>query len=234
MSIIIKIKNEEYTSFEEFGKNIYKYFDEAYKLVNTSKFLKLLKQENIEYYDAIIKLRKEETDEDAFIFKVQYVFCPLMELKFRNYKFTSLKILGRKILLGAPKIDIYIKEAIKNKLFSYYLKLQGYDVLEKKLYESVKNLENNYLENPNRCYFKMGFLLAGTQKIVYRRKWYDSVSTFFQEILKPTMIHDFCKDFEKSQYVFAWLELLGYQDKLNKYFSLTETEKNWEDDNNVS
>lgn len=234
MSIIIKIKDEEYSSFEEFGRNIYKYYDEAYKLINTTKFLALLKKENQELYEAIIKLRKEESNEDVFTFKVQYLFCPLMELKFRTYRFNSLKILGRKILLGAPKIDIYIQEVIKHKLISYYLKLQGYDVLEKKLYEEVLEVEKEYEDNPNRCYFKMGFVLAQTRKIVYRRRWYDNTASFFEEVLKPTTIHVFSQDFEKNQYIFAWLELLGYKDKINKYISLVETTEKWEDENDVS
>ncbi len=229
MNIIIKLKDEEFFSFENFAKNIYRYYDEAFLLINTEKFMNLLKQENEPLFNKVMELRKKETDDDTFIFKVQYLFCPLMELRFRTYKFQSLKSLGNMILNGNPKIDIYISELIKNKLISYYMRVQGKDKLETKLFENVIKVENEYLENPNRAYFKMGFILAETQKIVYRRRWYDDVSSFFQEILKPTEINDFCETFEKSQYVFAWLELLGLKDKIDLYQSIIATTKELEE-----
>lgn len=229
MSVIIRINDEEFSSFEEFGTNIYRFFDEAFKLINTSKFLNLLKNENHKFYEGIMMLRSEETDNDAFIFKVQYLFCPLMELKFRTYKFSSLKSLGNKILNGNPKVDIYILDLIKNKLLSYYLKIQGYDKLNSKLFKRVEKIEEEYILNPNRAYFKIGFVLAETQKIVYRRRWYDNLSSFIQEILKPTEIHDFCESFEKSQYLFAWLEILGYENVIDKYQSIVSVTQEWED-----
>lgn len=229
MSIIIKLKDEEFFSFESFAKNIYRYYDEAFLLINKEKFLNLLKAENEELFNKVLYLRKEELEDDVFVFKVQYLLSPFMELRFRTYKFQSLKSLGKMILNGNPKIDVYISDLIKNKLISYYMRVQGLNKLEANLYESVLKVENEYLENPNRAYFKMGFVLAETRKIVYRRRWYDDVSSFFQEILKPTEINDFCETFEKSQYVFAWLELLGLEDKIDLYQSVIATTKELEE-----
>lgn len=229
MNIVIRLKDEKFSSFYEFGENIYRYFDEAYYLINTEKFLTLLKKENEKVFNEIVALRKEEIDEDSFTFKVQYLFCPLTELKYRTYKFKTLKEFGNKILYGAPKIDIYIYDMIKNKLLSYYLKLHKYNELEEKIFNKVIEIENEFEVNPNRAYFKMGFALAETRKIVYRRRWYDSVSSFFAEILKPAEINDFKENFEASQYLFAWLEILGYANELNNYQTIVTTMQEWEE-----
>lgn len=229
INVNIKIHDHIYTTFEEFAQNIYLYYDEAFHLINTKKFLVLLKKYDIEKYNEIIKLRKEEKDNDAFIFKVQYVFNPLMELRFRTYKFKSLQELGKKILLASPKIDIYTLELIKNKLISYYMILQGLNKLEPTLFEKVKEIEEKFEENAYLYYFKMGFLLDRNQKIVYRRKWYDNISDLFDEILKPTQITDFAESFESSQYLFAWLSILGKDNVINKYKSIVSTLEEWEE-----
>lgn len=227
--IVIKIRNEEFFSLNEFAMNMYRFYDEAFVLINTKKFLKLLKENYPTYYEKINELRKSETDNDVFVFKIQYIFNPLMELKFRNYHFSSLKSLGNMILNGNPKIDVYISDLIKNRLLSYYLQIQGYDTLKTKLYKKVLKIEDDFTKNPARAYFKTGFLLAETKKMVYRRRWYDNVSSFFQEVLKPDKINDFADSFEKSQYVFAWLELLGYKNVVEKYESIIAVTQEWEE-----
>ncbi len=229
MNIVIKIKQDEFTSFKEFADKMYLYFDETFKLVNTAKFMKLLKQVDKELYEKVNILRKEEINADSFVFKLQYIINPLMELKFNGYSFKKINSLGLKILYGSPKIDIYIYDLIKNKLLSYYLRVQGFDKLNPNFYQKIVSLEIEFENSPKKAYFKIGFILAQTQKIVYRRRWYDSIESFFNEILKPNEINDFSETFEKSEYVFAWLELLGKDNILRKYESIVSTMQDWEE-----
>lgn len=229
MSVIIKIKDQDYFSFEEFAKNIYMYPDESYKLINSRKFLLMLKKENEAMYNSIIELRKSETQEGAFIFKVQYVFCPLMELKYYKGKYFTLEELGKRILNGAPRIDIYIQELIKYKLISYYMKIQGLDKLEPGFYKKIIDLEESFSYNEIRTYFKMGFILSKSKEIVYRRRKYIDVKAFFDVILSPAIITSFASDFEKDQYLFAWLEILGYEKELIKFDAIISSVEEWEE-----
>ena len=229
MSVIIKIKDQDYFSFEEFAKNIYMYPDESYKLINSRKFLLMLKKENEAMYNSIIELRKSETQEGAFIFKVQYVFCPLMELKYYKGKYFTPEELGKRILNGAPRIDIYIQELIKYKLISYYMKLQGLDELEPGFYKKIIDLEESFSYNEIRTYFKMGFILSKSKEIVYRRRKYSDVKAFFDVILSPAIITSFASDFEKDQYLFAWLEILGYEKELIKFDAIISSVEEWEE-----
>ena len=75
----------------------------------------------------------------------------------------------------------------------------------------------------------MGFVLAQTNEILYRRRWYKDVKEFFKIILDKTMIKEFASEFEKSQYIFAWLEILGYEKEINKFQAISSTIDQWEE-----
>ncbi len=229
MSVTIKIRDKEFYSFEEFASNIYRFQEESFVLINSKKFLTLLKSEKPELFKQVINLRETETNDFCFTFKVSYLFNPLMPLQFYNCCFSDIKELGRKILNGAPKIDVYTMDFFKNSLMSYYLRLKGYDCTDPVLYSKIVQLEHNFLENEQRSYFKFGFLLAQTQKIVYRRRGYKNISAFFDYILKSNKLHEFAMDFDKNQYVFAWLELLGKENAIKKFESLVQTIRLWEE-----
>ena len=176
-----------------------------------------------------MELRKTEDFEGAFIFKVQYIFCPLMELKYYKSKYSDIKELGRRIINGAPKLDVYILDMIRYKLISYYLKLHKYDELEPTFYKNVIHIEDNFVYNENRTYFKLGFILANTNEILFRRRWYKDINSFFKAVLEKTTIKEFSSEFEKSQYLMAWLELLGYDKEITKFQSIVSTLEQWEE-----
>lgn len=229
MSVIIKIKDQEYFSFEEFGENMYLYPDESFKLINSRKFLIMLKNENEEMYQKILDLRKNEVQEGAFIFKAQYIFAPLMELKYYRVKYAKIEELGTRILYGAPRIDVYILDLIKYKLISYYMVLQGLDKLEPGFYKKVIDLEESFSYNEIRTYFKMGFILSKSKDIIYRRRKYSNIKDFFDVVLSPAIITGFASDFEKNQYLFAWLEILGYEKEMVKFDAIISSVEEWEE-----
>lgn len=229
MSVVIKVKDKEFFSFEEFGKNIYLYPEESYKLINSKKFLTLLKKENLDMYNNILSLRKNECSEESFLFKAQYVFNKLMDLRFYRCNYSSLKILGKKILNGSPKQDVYIKDLLKYKLISYYMVNIGIDKTEPNFYQNVLAVEDSFSYNESRAYFKLGFILSESKRIVYKKKEYDDVNSFFSVILSKETISDFASDFEKTQYIFAWLEVMGYEKEIIKFESIIASVEDWEE-----
>ena len=137
--------------------------------------------------------------------------------------------MGKRILNGAPRIDIYIQELIKYKLISYYMRIQGLDKLEPGFYKKIIDLEESFSYNEIRTYFKMGFILSKSKEIVYRRRKYSDVKAFFDVILSPAIITSFASDFEKDQYLFAWLEILGYEKELIKFDAIISSVEEWEE-----
>ena len=149
----IKIKDHVITSLEELGRNMYLYPEAFETLLVSTKFLKILKDENKELLEKLIKLNHEVRDVNAFLFHAQYLFCPHMELKHHRYSFSNLKELGKQILSFGPKVDIYLKDFLKYKLLSKYMVDQGYDVRNSTLYHKVLELEQLFLVNENKAYF---------------------------------------------------------------------------------
>lgn len=223
MNYLIRVKEKTFSSFEEFGKNIYLYPDEAYALLSSPKFLKILLQTDKVMFQKIQEAKENNYSVEAFLFDAQYIFCPKMEIKHHRYSFKTVKDLGEKIISYGPDIDIYLKDFLKFKLLSKYLLLQGYDKLEPRLYNGVLQLEKEFLVNGNRAYFKLGFLLSKRKTIIYRRREYSNYNEFFEAMLSPRYLVEFSNNFEKNQYIFAWMEVLGQQKMIGRFLSLIDT-----------
>ncbi len=219
----IKIKDQIFTSLEELGRNMYLYPEACETLLTSTKFLKILKEENKDLLEKLIKLNHEVRDVNAFLFHAQYLFCPHMELKHHRYSFASLKELGKQILGFGPKIDIYLKDFLKFRLLSKYMIDQGYDTRKSILYKKVLELEELFLENPNKAYFLLGFYLAESENIIYDNKEYSDVESFFKDMLTDFYVVNYSHNLEDNQYVYAWLEIKGLTKELSMYKSLVDT-----------
>ena len=219
----IKIKDHVITSLEELGRNMYLYPEAFETLLVSTKFLKILKNENKELLEKLIKLNHEVRDVNAFLFHAQYLFCPHMELKHHRYSFSTLKELGKQILSFGPKIDIYLKDFLKYKLLSKYMMDQGYDVRNSTLYDKVLDLEQLILVNENKAYFLLGFLLAETDKIIFDNKEYDDIQKFFEVMLSDYYVVNYSHNLESNQYIYAWLEVKGLKEKVKSYQILLNT-----------
>ena len=219
----IVIKDKTFTSLEEFGKNMYLYPEACETLLTSTKFLKILGEENRELLEKLIKLNHEVRDVNAFLFHAQYLFCPHMGLKHHTYSFENFKELGRQILEFGPKVDIYLKDFLKFKLLSKYMLDQGYDTRKAILYKKVLELEELFYTNENKAYFLLGFLLAETDKIIFNKKEYDDVNSFFQDMISDYYVVNYSHNLETNQYIYAWLEVKGLNRTVSKYHSLLKT-----------
>ena len=98
-----------------------------------------------------------------------------------------------------------------------------YDEKEPSLYKEVIKLEEEFHLNENRAYFKLGFLLYGLDEFIYNDKKFNDPKKFLLYVMKPVNISGFSQTFIKSQYLFAYLEMLGYQDKIILFENLVDS-----------
>ena len=68
-------------------------------------------------YNNIVELMSSPFQQDALLFKVQYILNPIMGLCYHNYYFDNFVSLGKQIIAYGPKTDIYLKDFLKYKLF---------------------------------------------------------------------------------------------------------------------
>ena len=222
MDLIIKLGSNTFYSMEEFAKNIYLYHDEALALIKSKKYLKILYNYNEKMYNNIVELLSQPFQNDAFLFKTQYIINPIMSLRYHGYNFENVEELGKKILSFGPQIDIYLKDFLKYKLLSYYFEVVHFDERKPQLYKSIKTLEEEFLTNENKAYFKLGFVLDNQKCILYNGKKFNDVKQFMSYVILPVSITEFAKDFIKSQYVFAWLDYLGYKKEISLFESIVD------------
>ena len=222
MDLIIKLGSNTFYSMEEFAKNIYLYHDEALALIKSKKFLKILYNYNEKMYNNIVELLSQPFQNDAFLFKAQYIINPIMSLRYHGYNFENVEELGKKILSFGPQIDIYLKDILKYKLLSYYFEVVHFDERKPQLYKNIKTLEEEFLTNENKAYFKLGFVLDNQKCILYNGKKFNDVKQFMSYVILPVSITEFAKDFIKSQYVFAWLDYLGHKKEISLFESIVD------------
>ena len=222
MDLIIKLGSNTFYSMEEFAKNIYLYHDEALALIKSKKFLKILYNYNEKMYNNIVELLSQPFQNDAFLFNAQYIINPIMSLRYHGYNFENVEELGKKILSFGPQIDIYLKDFLKYKLLSYYFEVVHFDERKPQLYKNIKTLEEEFLTNENKAYFKLGFVLDNQKCILYNGKKFNDVKQFMSYVILPVSITEFAKDFIKSQYVFAWLDYLGHKKEISLFESIVD------------
>lgn len=233
MELTIKLKDKTYYSLKDFASDIYLNTEEAFTLVKSAKFLKILYKMEPILYNSIAELLSSPFQVDSLMFKVQYLINPLSSLSYHKVIYPNFQKLGEKILKMAPECDIYLKDFLKYHLLSFYMEQTKIDVKDPTLYRKVKQLEEEFLQNENRAYFKLGFLLEGTKRIFYQRNVFNNPQDFLAYAIQGVNIIDFGKTFEPSQYLFAYLEYLGYDSQIKKYESIVHLarQKEVENDN---
>lgn len=231
MDFAIIFKKNSYSSFEEFAMDIYKYPNEAFAVIKSQKFLKILYNFNQKMYNKIVELLNQPFQQDALLFKIQYILNPLMSIRHHGYNFIDFAALGKQIVLYGPKTDIYLKDFLKYQLLSYYMEVTKYDIKEPVIYQRVKELEEEFKDNEDRAYFKLGFILEGSNTIYYREKKYNQIDEFLKCAIKPVNITDFAARYIKSQYIYAWLEILDKKDKVVLFENLVSSIEQKEKEN---
>ena len=225
MNFVITLEDQRIDSLEDLGRKMYLYEDASEALLTSNKFLKFLKEYDYEKYRKLISLNHQKREHEEFIFLAQYIFCPLMNIRHHGYEFNSLKELGEKIINYGPEIDIYLKDFLKFHLLSQYMEMMEYDKVDKENYLAIKNQEKLFLENENKAYFLLGFILSKCDIITYCKRPYSDVNRFFLEMVLDRNIIAYSSLIDKNQYVLSWLTYLGKKSQVDKYQSMINSIK---------
>lgn len=209
------------TNLIELGQNMYKYPDLAFSLIIRDDFQKSLKENEPYLYQKFVQLQ-DIADDDEFVFKVSYLFCPYMTLRYHGYRFDKLENLGERMINYGPVVDIYLMDLIKFKLLSYVYELQGLNTISKENYLAIKKAEETVITNPNKAYFTLAFDLSKSKVLVYNGKPYITPKSFLEVMSSDVNITKFAIDFEDNEYFFAWLRFLNYENRLKRFKNLVQ------------
>ncbi len=209
------------TNLIELGQNMYKYPDLAFSLIIRDDFQKSLKENEPYLYQKFVQLQ-DIADDDEFVFKVSYLFCPYMTLRYHGYRFDKLENLGERMINYGPVVDIYLMDLIKFKLLSYVYELQGLNTISKENYLVIKKAEETVITNPNKAYFTLAFDLSKSKVLVYNGKPYITPKSFLEVMSSDVNITKFAIDFEDNEYFFAWLRFLNYENRLKRFRNLVK------------
>lgn len=209
------------TNLRELGENMYRYPDLAYSLIIRSDFQERLKEEEPFLYAKFSELQ-DIVDDDEFVFKVSYLFCPYMTIRYRGYKFDNLAKLGERMLNYGPTVDVYLMDLIKMSLLSYVYDLQKQIPVSKEDYLAIKEAEEDYKINPNRAYWTLAFRLSKSKVIIYNGRPYLTPKMFLEVMSSDANITKFAIDFETNEYFFSWLRYLNYENRLNRFKNLVK------------
>lgn len=209
------------TNLIELGQNMYKYPDLAFSLIIRDDFQKSLKENEPYLYQKFVQLQ-DIADDDEFVFKVSYLFCPYMTLRYHGYRFDKLENLGERMINYGPVVDVYLMDLIKFRLLSYVYELQGLNTISKENYLAIKKAEQMVITNPNKAYFTLAFDLSKSKVLVYNGKPYITPKSFLEVMSSDVNITKFAIDFEDNEYFFAWLRFLNYENRLKRFKNLVQ------------
>lgn len=209
------------TNLIELGQNMYKYPDLAFSLIIRDDFQKSLKENEPYLYQKFVQLQ-DIADDDEFVFKVSYLFCPYMTLRYHRYRFDKLENLGERMINYGPVVDVYLMDLIKFRLLSYVYELQGLNTISKENYLAIKKAEEIVITNPNKAYFTLAFDLSKSKVLVYNGKPYITPKSFLEVMSSDVNITKFAIDFEDNEYFFAWLRYLNYENRLKRFKNLVK------------
>lgn len=209
------------TNLIELGQNMYKYPDLAFSLIIRDDFQKSLKENEPYLYQKFVQLQ-DIADDDEFVFKVSYLFCPYMTLRYHGYRFDNLENLGERMINYGPVVDVYLMDLIKFRLLSYVYELQGLNTISKEKYLAIKKAEEEVITNPNKAYFTLAFDLSKSKVLVYNGKPYITPKSFLEVMSSDVNITKFAIDFEDNEYFFAWLRFLNYENRLKRFKNLVQ------------
>jgi len=221
MNLDVYFDDLHITNLIELGQNMYKYPDLAFSLIIRDDFQKSLKESEHYLYQKFVQLQ-DIADDDEFVFKVSYLFCPYMTLRYHGYRFDKLENLGERMINYGPVVDIYLMDLIKFKLLSYVYELQGLNTISKENYLAIKKAEEMVISNPNKAYFTLAFDLSKSKVLVYNGKPYITPKSFLEVMSSDVNITKFAIDFEDNEYFFAWLRFLNYENRLKRFRNLVK------------
>jgi hypothetical protein len=209
-----------YDDFRKMGKDVYLYPGRFYKFFSSKPFIKALFEDK-ERFKAYEDLKKQDLLPDIFLFKMSYILNPYMSLRYHHFIFSSYEELGKTMLSYGPGVDVYLKDLLIYHLLSEYMERLRDDVRYPEAYKAVKDAEKEARSDENLAYWLLAFNLKGTKVLTYENKEFTSPKEFFEYKLAISDLLSFSSSFLESREVLAWLKLLGYEQKIADFLSIS-------------
>ena len=127
-----------------------------------------------------------------------------------------LKKDSKKIIKFSPKIDVYLRDLLKNGLLLEYMKRQKMDIEKPAMYKKISeymDIENKYA---NIGYFLCGFYFNGNKNIKYNGKIYKDYNHFVNSIITDENINEVADSFQKDCFIISW-QISSNNDDLSIY-----------------
>ncbi|MBN2418551.1 MAG: hypothetical protein JXL81_04150, partial [Deltaproteobacteria bacterium] len=160
-------------------------------------------------------IEEEEGNQDLGLFKLIYTLDPDIPLCWRGNIFADLKAFGEAMNRELPGINKDYLELMTSGALEYYLNKKGYST---ELLKEVERLMGLAEEDNEKAYFELSYLLGGASGFRFNDSLFkdvDELIAYLYETRKD--IEDFSRQLINSKYFFAWLDHLGFEDRIEKW-----------------
>lgn len=181
---------------------IYSFLDLSKTLLTNSDAYKVY-FENGTIFDFLYELDKYRTmhlrkifiESDSFIvfcYKAVYFINPYLPFFFKGKRLNDFSSICQNALLLCPNIDPIVDALIKNKIFTYFLRIKG--DISSPIFKVLKKIEEDHKINPLISYYEFCYLYTDDKSFVYHGNKYRSIEIFMQIMMDSEEARQFLAD----------------------------------------
>ncbi|MBM7865648.1 protein kinase [Heliobacterium gestii] len=162
---------------------------------------------------------EEETNREFGFFKLLYLLNPKAPLCWRGEFFTDLVRLGERVRECLPEINRDYADLLESGALLHFLRTKQ---LDPAVVDAFARLKERCRTDRNEAYYKMAFLLTGSNLMKWRGQLFDSVDALvgYLHANREGDIDAMAEELVGSKYFYAWLEHLGYGSILKQWRAL--------------
>ena len=212
------IRGVEYNKLNDLLKDYDKRWRLFFSLLSSQdkELCEFIKTQDREKYNKIIEVPVTYNKPDEYLFKIAAIINSHSDLIYHDYRFKTIEEYGKKIIKFSPKIDVYLRDLLKNGLLLEYMKWQKMDIEKPAMYKKISeymDIENKYA---NIGYFLCGFYFNGNKNIKYNSKIYKDYNHFVNSIITDENINEVADSFQKDCFIISW-QISSNNDDLSIY-----------------
>lgn len=220
------INNYNFTSLNNLASDMYLNPTYYLSLLSDNEILSIVKSESEIKYKQICELFYTPEDDDIIAFKASYILNPLMEFKYRGYKFNALKQLGYKIFEKTPNVNTVLINVINKNLISYYLENSTFTSEESFNIDEIKKIEQSGKDNLLYAYYSMAYYLTKSEYFYFDNMQYKDIHNFAYFYLKSNKnISALGEYLPNSEYLRAYFDYTSRGLELRDFFHFSESQQ---------
>ena len=210
----ILVEGQELFGLEELSLSLAEHWQEGIKHLYRGFVKEYLKHFRQDLASKAVDL-EEERDQDLGLFKLIYTMNPNAPLCWRGEMFVDLESFGAAIKKILPTKNASYFELLRCGALQYFVKTKKY---RQELVDEVKSLEALAIADGDTAYYRLGYLMSGSDEFSFNGVVLTSVDDLAGYIhAHRTNIVEISEKLLNSKYFFAWLEHLGFQDTIDNW-----------------